>query len=131
MIAEELKRNIAKLSKYERRNPLIIIDENAYSPDQIVTEIITNTRVGAMVLESMTNSIDTSEIKMKNLALYRLKKLFTEKRIVIKTLLIDKPEITSEEMLIEIEDEESVLGQSLINTEILRMHRIYRILGLE
>ena len=133
---EELKRNISKLSRWERGNPLFIIEGHAYSPNQILAEIEKETEIGMKAKSSiLTNVINssgiTSDTMIRELAKIRLRKLFTERPVIIRTLLLNKPEMTSREILQQIEIEESTLGQSFIDTEITRIYRLYRILRLK
>jgi len=117
-----------KLPAYDRKLPLVIVDGREYTPNQIYDEVRRGTRLG----EKLQRSVElgaaglTNGAKIWELAKKRLITKLREIPVTVKTYLLGKPEITSEEMIRDIETE-GFFGKSLIEAEIEQMKALMEV----
>lgn len=121
----------AKLPSYERELPLVIIDKEAFTPDEIRAQIKEKTKL-SLGLQSKLDlgpELITAEKREQiwSLAKMRLNKLYTDRPVTVLTLTLAKPTISAEELKQEIE-QETELGKELIKDEIGHMQYILSLL---
>lgn len=118
---KEIKKWVGKLPKSELDIPLIIIDDRAYSPNEVLSQVRSRTELGKklVTLDMKTIKRIPAEAQMLELAKIRLKMKLEKtppKFAFGRYLLGEKEKYTAEELIAEIQMETSV-GQEFIGTE--------------
>ena len=118
---KEIKKWVGELPKSELDIPLVVIDDRAYTPNEVLSQIRSRTGLGKRMVSLDIKTIKTipAEEQMQELAKIRLKMKLEKtppKFAFGRYILGEKETYTAEEMIAEIQMETPV-GEEFISTE--------------
>jgi len=121
MNEEEVLNWIKKLPKSELDIPLIIIDDRAYTPNEILEMVRRKVGLGRRLLTLDMSALKRvpAEAQLHELAKIRLKKKLEKmpKKFVLARYVLGKKEKYTADELIEEIQRESAIGREFIDTE--------------
>ena len=121
MNEEEVLNWINKLPKSELDIPLVVIDDRAYTPNEILEMVRRKVGLGRRLLTLDVSTLKRvpAEPQLHELAKIRLKKKLEEmpKKFVLARYVLGKKEKYSADELIEEIERESPIGREFIDTE--------------
>lgn len=118
------------LGEYERDLPLLVVDSKQYTPNQILSEMRAGTRIGMSLgskLDLAKTLITLDSAEYITLAKQRLIKLNTDRPITIMSLSLARPKMSSQDMIIEI-NQNTTVGKTMVNNELKHMKYIVSLL---
>jgi len=121
MNEEEVLNWIKKLPKSELDIPLVVIDDRAYTPNEILEMVRRKVGLGRRLLTLDVSALKRvpAESQLHELAKIRLKKKLEKmpKKFVLARYVLGKKEKYSADELIEEIERESPVGREFIDTE--------------